>query len=209
MHPALDELIALRDGTGSPEQAAHTASCPQCQEEVARLRALAEALRALPAQPPARDIWPSSREALRRKRLQRWVRFAAAACFLIAGVAGAFWLVPGGKVPWTAPAKPEAQAAKVPPASAEKPALSKLISQSQLLEKVLEGYDSKSTVMSSRSAGAIADLQDRVALIDLQIGMAEDGSVPETRVAELWEYRVRLLASMVEIHSARGEYTRI
>lgn len=207
MHPPLDELIALRDGEASAETVAHASACPSCTAEVTRLREMQESLRALPLRSPTRDLWPPAHGVLRPSRRRPWLQVAVvAAFFLVAAGVGLVWQRPAPPPPG---APPSATAEKATPEAAPVAPLAELISQSQLLEQVLEAYRSRSEVMNSRSAGAIADLQDRVALIDLQLAMAEDGVVPESRVAELWQYRVKLLASMVEIHSARGEYTRI
>jgi len=203
MHPALDELIALEDGERRPEVAAHLEECPECRAEVARLRVLREALRSLPARPASRDLWPSTAARLKSGRRTRFLLWGAAAAALV--LAGALGLSRYVRTGGPAPA-PGTKAAAAPPAD---PKVAALITQSQALEQVLKSYESGSPVMTSRSAGAIADLQDRVALIDLQIGMAEDGSTGADRLQELWKYRVQLLASLVEIHRSRGAYTNI
>jgi len=205
MHPALDELIALEDGERRPEAQAHLEACPECRAEVARIRVLRSALRSLPAQPARQDLWPAAAARLRSGRRNRWLLWgSAAAAVLLAAALGVSLLSrPGVSGPATAAGSKAASAAPADPKVAA------LITQSQALEQVLKQYESDSSVMTSRSAGAIADLQDRVALIDLQIGMAEDGSTGVERLQELWKYRVQLLASLVEIHRSRGAYTRI
>lgn len=205
MHPALDELIAIEDGERRPEAEAHVEVCPECRAEVARVRVLRSTLRSLPAKPAKRDLWPSVAARLgqdRRRKTWLWGSAAAAALLAVGWVLLSFLRPPTA----VSPVGEGAQSESAAPANTE---IAALITQSQALEQVLKKYESNSTVMSTRSAGAIADIQDRVALIDLQIGMAEDGTESGARLKDLWKYRVQLLASLVEIHSSRGAYTSI
>ncbi len=61
---------------------AHVAGCASCREELAELRRLVEAARALPAREPERDLWPALAAALPavsapRTRSRVWIAFAA------------------------------------------------------------------------------------------------------------------------------------
>ncbi len=217
MHPALDELLALRDGGGSTAAREHAAGCDKCRAEIARLSALRDELRVLPPDRPPADIWPVIARRAAVARRTRWLKVAAAAAVFIAaaGSGGAWWwrhakpLPQKGSAPAPSPAVPMA---KAPDAHTQQPPeqdIAALIAQSQKLEALIKKYEEQAPVLNGRSAGAVANIQERLALIDLQIGLADDAATTKDRLAQLWKYRVQLLAALAELHDSRGTYVRI
>ena len=215
MHPAIGELLELMDGEGGAEAREHSANCDLCRREIARISKLREELRALPPDRPERGVWPliASKAAARDKR-RRFGWLAAAALIAAACVLGVvFHLLRAGSAkqpaPAAAPSAQKASAQKAQAAGGAEPELSALIAQSQKLEKIVKKYEEKSPALSGRMAGAVANIQERIALIDLQIGLADDSNTPKERLLQLWKYRVQLLTSLAELHESRGAYVRI
>ena len=217
MHPALDELLEMRDGGGSAVAREHVAGCDKCRAELVRLSALRDELRALPPDRPPADIWPVvARRASAARRTRRLKMAAAAAIFIAAaGAGGAIWWRHVKALPQNASAavpSPAASTAKAPDAPTQKPPeqdIAALIVQSQKLESLIKKYEAQAPVLNGRSAGAVANIQERLALIDLQIGLADATTTPKDRLAQLWKYRVQLLAALVELHDSRGAYISI
>lgn len=192
MHLSIDDLLSARDGEASAEAATHAASCPECTRELARLRALQEELAALPEEAPDRDLWPAVRAAASaRRQLRRWVRAGwavAAAALLFTVVMG----VRGGVEAWR-----EAQLAR---------RTRVLVAESQKLEQTLRWLEGGSRVMNGRTAGTIAQLQDRVALIDAQLGRTGPERAASQDALNLWQERVQLLDALVNVQATRTAY---
>jgi anti-sigma factor RsiW len=200
MHPKTDELLALRDGDGEPEVGRHVADCPACTGELERLRTLQRAMRRLPDIPPPEGSWARLRAAARRqRRLREWrIGFVAAAAVIAAGWIGVFVvnLGPNEPVP-TAVAR-----------ASEDRALVDLIAASGELESVLQAPALRSPVLSPTEAALIVSLEDRIAVIDLQLA-ATGGKASHDRDAALWSNRVELLDELVRARGGSPDVTGI
>jgi hypothetical protein len=192
MHLSIDDLLSVRDGEASAEAAAHAASCPQCAAELERLRALREQLAALPEDVPDRDLWPVvSAAASARWQLRRWVHAGwalGAAALLFTVVMG----VRGGAEAWR-----EAQLARHTRA---------LVAESQKLEQMLRSLEGGGRVVNGRTAGTIAQIQDRIALIDAQLGRTGPDRAASLDELKLWQERVQLLDALVNVQATRTAY---
>jgi len=189
MHCTMDDLGALRDGEASVWARQHITTCRECQAELEALYQRVAQLKALPALRPARDRWPVIQNALRAERAKRrrtwsaWGGLAAAAA--LAGVL----LVPSG------------QSGKL---HAE---LSQAKQQSATLEDSLQRYDVEERVLSGRAAAIVADLEDRISVIDGNL--SRTGSSAEAQEAELvrlWQERVGLMRELVNARATRARY---
>jgi hypothetical protein len=167
-------------------------SCPECAAEVARLSSVRAALTALPDERPSRDLWPAIVAAAatgrQRRRLARvgWVLGGLAAAFTIAiGVRGAI------------EAYGEARLARQTQA---------LVSESQRLERALHTSEHRERVMNGRTAGTVAQLEDRIAYIDARLSQAEGRSGPSPELYGLWQERVRLLDALVNVEASGTTY---
>ena len=201
-HPGTNALLELRDGgVVEAETDAHVAACPTCRADLARLHALRAGLRALPPVPPGPELWtrviaavePPITIAARRSRAQLLVAGIAASVALAVSV-GLFALR----------GAPDAPAAIVPSialASAEA-TVSDLKQRSQRLEAVLAALESRPRVTSARSAGAIAELEDGIALVDYQIGQVDTVDRNAALQRALWKKRVELMESLVTVRYA-------
>lgn len=187
----MEDLLAIRDGQGSAAARRHLETCAECREEYELLHQRIAALKALPSFSPPRDRWPAVKEALvaerRRRKFLGWFSLAAAASVAI-------FLA----LRFAAPAT-EGEAL-------DQVTLEELVTQSQMLEEALRSFDPTSRVLSGRAAGAIADLEDQIALLDAQLAEAQAGRVDPSIVRELWAERVRLLDALVRVHATRAAY---
>jgi hypothetical protein len=84
--------------------------------------------------------------------------------------------------------------------------LATLMAQSQQLEAALRSYDPEGRVLNARAAGVIADLEDRIALVDAGIAQedARDGATSD--LVGLWRNRVELMGALVNAHVTRVSY---
>jgi anti-sigma factor RsiW len=192
MHLSLEDLLAVRDGEATTEAAQHVASCPECAAEIEGLREVQRSLATLPEERPAHDLWPALRgEFAARRQQRRWVLAGwAAAC-----LAAAFTLVigvRGGIEAW--------QEARLSRETRE------LVGESQRLEQQLRTYGTGSRVVSGRTAGTIVQLEDRIALIDAQLGRMGADRAASQDLLKLWQERVRLLDALVNVQTTRTAY---
>jgi hypothetical protein len=186
MHPNLDELLALRDGDGSAETAQHVAHCARCSHELDELCAAAAALRALPRVGVDRDPWPDiRRRVVTRRRRALTVRIGAVAASVLAAVTAVVLTQSGDQ-----PARLEAGAAGA------RAAVTELEAASRGLEATLRDPALQYQVLSPRRAAVIADLEDRIAVVDMAlVERSADWSTAQN--IALWSHRVELLDALV------------
>jgi len=192
MHLSLEDLLAVRDGDATAEAVGHAESCPQCGAEIERLRAIVGRLAALPEQRPANDLWPILRaELAARRQGRRWALAGwAAAC-----VAAAFTLViavRGGLESWH-----EAQLVRETKV---------LVAASQQLEQRLRTHGGPGRVVNGRTGDTIVQLEDRIAVVDAQLGRVGPERAHSQDVLELWQERVRLLDALVSVQTTRTAF---
>jgi len=192
-HCTMSELLAVRDGEGAAWARGHLDECPHCQEELTLLHQRVAAMRALPAQRPPRDRWAVIRAQAARERRGRltrrmgWGGLAAAATIaVLLGVRGVGILGPTPAVGQTE--------------------LETLMAQSQQLETTLHSYDPEGRVLNARAAGIIADLEDRIALVDAGISQVTTRGGSRDDLISLWRDRVDLMNALVNAHVSRATY---
>ena len=203
-HPSLEELLDVRDGEGTPEAAAHVEACPDCAAEVESLRETASMLRELPQLAPEHDQWPAIRDSLEGEE-RGWLGKAVVGTALaLAATLVILVLLPGTVPPGgDGPAGLAGAGRQTPVSDAE---IARLVEESQRLEGLLRRVGTQSRVTDGWSAHTVADLQDRIALVDAQL--AADGGVrvtPRMR-ARLWRVRVDLMNELVRAKADRPQY---
>jgi hypothetical protein len=191
-HPSLDELVAWRDGEAAPDTTAHVDDCPQCQSTIAELGDLREHLRALPAAEPPAGGWASVKTGLAQQRHTRLLArcgWAAAAAMVFFTMAVA---VRGGIEAW--------EEAKLNRETKS------LVAESQRLESILRGADTSGRVTSAHTALAIADLEERIELVDARLAAAQRERRTTKDVLDLWQQRVSLLDNLASAQTSRVAY---
>ncbi|MEX0692685.1 MAG: hypothetical protein WD934_01590 [Gemmatimonadales bacterium] len=192
-HLTMDELLALRAGEGGSAVRAHLASCADCAAELERVAQRVAALKALRPARASRDRWPVVRSRIAAERRKRWVRRGT---LMVTAVAASLALTLGLM----------SRGERGLPAAVEGPAIEAWQAQSQELEGLLAAYAGGGRVVDGRTAAVIADLEDRIALVDAGLMQARRVNAPVTDVAELWRGRVELMNALVSAHTTRTSY---
>src|SRR5258705_6627363 len=184
MHCTMDDLLALQVREGSVWARRHVDDCAACRAELDALYQRVAQLKALPALRPPRDRWSVVRDAARVQRVRRrrtWGSWGLAAAAALVGVL----LVPrfGGD------------------GSSLHAALAQAKDPSATLEEQFPNYDVDGRVLTGRMAAQVAELQDKIAVIDGDLARW-GGLKPQAQVAELvklWQQRVDLCRPLVNM----------
>jgi hypothetical protein len=73
-------------------------------------------------------------------------------------------------------------------------------SESQQLEQKLHDWDPQSRVLNSRAAVMVMELEDRIADLDVRLAQTQESD----RQLALWQQRVGLMNTLVEVHVTRA-----
>lgn len=191
MHADIRQLLNLRDGAPvAVELAQHVQSCPLCTRELARLEDWHKAMQSLPAKQPDAGAWERIAAHARGTR-GKSRRMAAAG--LAAGIALAAALV--------SLQPPEETSYTVPVNTADN--LDGLMRESRQLETLLTAMQPQHQVVSASIAGAIVELEDSIALVDMQLNHANPAVLTAQQREQLWQRRVDLMQSLVTVHSTQ------
>jgi hypothetical protein len=191
-HCTMSELLAVRDGEGTAWARTHLDECPFCREELDLLYQRVAALRALPVQRPPRDRWTVIRaQALRERRTRVFRRSGWGALAVAAAIAVLLGVRTVGVIGPT-PAVGQTE-------------LDALMQQSRALEESLRSYEPEGRILNARAAGIIADLEDRIALVDAGISQVTTRGAREDLIG-LWRDRVDLMSALVNAHVTRATY---
>jgi hypothetical protein len=189
----MEDLVSLKGGEGSAWARRHLEECSECQKEYDGLHQRIARLKALPTLNPPRDRWPVIRVTiLAERRKRRLVRVRWASLVLAASLAGVITM-----------RGVRHQAAGRDAGSGQD--LQSLVSQSQQLEETLRQFDPSNRVMSAARAGAVADLEDRIAAVDAELGRSSHQ--PRRDLVNLWRQRVQLMEGLVNVHAANATYS--
>jgi len=188
MHCTMEDLGALRAGEASVWARRHITTCAQCQAELELLYQRVAQLKALPALRPPRDRWPVVKAALRAERSRRRRSWGAwtGSLALAATIAAVLLMRP----------------TKTNTAYAE---LSQAKQQSATLEDSLKQVDTDGRVLSGHAAAAVADLEDRISVLDGTLAQQAE-SAQDAELVKLWQERVGLMRELVNVHVTRARY---
>jgi hypothetical protein len=186
----MDDLLALRAGEASVWARRHVEDCAVCRAELDGLYQRVAQLKALPALRPPRDRWSVVRDAARVVRVRRrrtWSVWSLAAAAALAGVL----LVPRFGSRGTLHAE-----------------LSQAKEQSATLEDQLQRYDVDGRVLSGRTAARVAELEDRIAVIDGDLAgrSGVKAQAQDAELVKLWQQRVDLMRQLVNARAIRTRY---
>ena len=209
MHASLEQLIGIRDEEPvAAEVQQHVRGCGHCAAALNGLLAARERIQSLADPVPPADAWQrimvAGERAMHRRR---WLP-------TVAGLAVAATVV--GMVVYFGPQGPHPAPATLAVAdqAGGKPAdIDQLMAQSRYLERAVYklGGQSDDMAMSAGTASTIAALEDRIALIDYEIGTAKQSpqAPAASHVKELWQQRVDLLQSLAAVRYAQTANTGI
>jgi hypothetical protein len=186
----MEDLGALRAGEASVWARRHVTTCAACRAELEALYQRVAQLKALPALHPPRDRWPAVQAVLRAERSRRrrtWGTWSGSLA-LAATIAAILLLQPSrgdkGKL------------------FAE---LSQVKQQSATLEDSLQRYDIDGRVLSGHAAAVVAELEDRISVLDGTLAQRQP-SVQDAELVKLWQERVGLMRELVNARATRARY---
>ncbi len=190
MHCTMEDLGALRAGEASVWARRHITTCAACQAELEALYQRVAQLKALPALRPPRDRWPAVQAVLRAQRSRRrrtWGTWTGSLA-LAATIAGILLLRPSAGEDGKLYAE-----------------LSQAKQQSATLEDSLQRYDIDGRVLSGHAAALVADLEDRISILDGTLAQREP-SAQDAELVKLWRERVGLMRDLVNARATRARY---
>jgi hypothetical protein len=213
MRSRTEDLLSLRDGeplAASARAAIETDS--GALREVERLRRLQQSLAAMPTFAPPPDGWQrvlvaSAQPEAAAGRRRRATGAAIAVTVAVAAITYFAWRTPGSPSQKDAPSTTVAADAHHEPVAAPASYVA-LAEESARLERLLAQMPEQRPVMTGRTAGTIAGLEDRIAFIDEQLsfGAARGGLAPPQRQT-LWGERVDLMNALVHVRYAQAQQT--
>ena len=163
---------------------------------------LKQELAALPELTPPPEaktrVLIAMRRAAAEPPIRRWRSPAFAAVALAATAAFAAVLVL-----WQPRGAPVATVEDPAPMSFEEYAA--LVAQSAELERALGTLPAPRAVMRASTAGTIASLEDRIALIDHELALATDAGIESEQRAALWQDRVEVMNALVQVRYANSQ----
>ncbi|HET8714162.1 MAG TPA: hypothetical protein VFM23_10825 [Gemmatimonadales bacterium] len=187
----MDDLGALRAGEASVWARRHITTCAECRAELEKLYQRVAQLKSLPSLRPPRDRWPAVRAVLRaeRSRRRRTVSAWTGSLALAATLAAIMLFQPSNQ---TGVLHAELNKAK---------------RQSATLEDSLKRYDLEGSVISGQAAALVADLEDRISVLDGTLAQRIEGAHQgDAELVRLWQERVDLMRELVNARATRARY---
>ena len=197
-HLSMEALLSLREPGSEPGSAAareHVNQCPDCQAELDRLHQRVARLKALPPLRPGRNRWPETAARFRADRLRRRTRLVGLGGLAVAASL-ALALAVGDVSRSPDPAYPATDQ------------ISQAMERSQALEDALSAYNPDARVLDGRTARMAQELEDRIALLDRELEVAElsPQQARDQELLKLWRERVGLLDALVDVHLTRASH---
>lgn len=206
MHASLEQLMSLRDEEPvALEVQEHVRGCEQCARVLNGLAAMQEQISRLTDPLPPTGAWEriNATGEARRATRRRW--FTAAGVGLAASLGAALVLVDSGlHIGADSATAPSTVTGAV--ATTNSPAdVTQLQAQSQYLERAVLDLNgnAESMPVSADTASTVAALEDRIALVDYEIGSASARGSNNPDLASLWKQRVDLLQSLAAVRYAQ------
>ena len=201
MHADIEQLLSLRDGAAVAEDTRrHVAVCRQCADELDRLTVLRRQLEELPPIEPRQTLWQgvANRVMEPPRAAFPWGQAIAIAASCVLAIT----LVMRSQVPepGSADAVVGDRFAEIVPSAPAAASGGDYVAQSRQLEATLRAMPAAPRVTRASTAGTIADLEDRIAMIDLKLSYP--GLSPQGRQS-LWQQRVRLMRTLVRVRYAQ------
>ncbi len=203
MHASIEQLLSIRDTAAvDAEVKLHVESCEVCESELERLETVRRELQALGQIEPPLNSWIEIEDRLREAADSRRTRTTSMPFYLAAGgfaaaIVVAFLMSIASKDhDIVTPVAEETNQTE------HWDELKTLARRSQQLEQVLVALGDQPYVVRAGTADTIATLEDRIALVDYQLSYANAGLLPATQPETLWQERVDLMNSLVQVRYA-------
>lgn len=212
MHANTEQLLSLRDGEPvNPDVRDHLEGCGACQRRLQDLDEVRARLRGLPPVEPPGDLWRAvavgSVERPARHSFHWGSGLAIAASFVL-GLA-LLMRVGNEADPERAPLETTPAATVSGPVETENLVnLAALQTRSRKLEALRAAIPRQPQVERAGTAMTIAELEDRIALVDLRLRAADALGLTEAQKHALWKERVNLMQSLVQVEYARLQRPR-
>ncbi len=213
MHANTEQLLNLRDGEPmAPAIRSHVEGCDVCRSRLHDLRQVRVLLRGLPVVKPPRDLWGTVAVASLQRPATRgfhWGSGLAIAASFVLGLALLLRMGSDDTDPAEAPLEttPAATVASVVK-SGNGVSLPTLQARSRKLEALRAAMPRESEVQRAGTAMTIAELEDRIALVDVRLHAADALGLTEAQRHALWKERVNLMQSLVQVEYARLQSPR-
>lgn len=206
MHANLEQLMSLRDEEPvALEVQEHVRGCEECARILNELAAARDGLARLADPLPPPDAWGRITAVAQERAMARRRWMPAAGVAMVASVVGALLLVnPSLRMPVSADTPPTTVTGATGTAAA--PAdINQLQAQSQYLERAVLDLNgnAESMPVSANTASTVAALEDRIALVDYEIGSASARGTGNPDLVLLWKQRVDLLQSLAAVRYAQ------
>lgn len=207
MHANTEQLLSLRDGEPvAAEIHSHVDQCGRCRRELSGLSEMRRTLRGLPPVEPPRGLWRTVALGSLQPPPHRfqWTSALAIAASFVLGLALLMRLGGDDADPSKAPLEttPAASTERLSPA-ANGVSLAALQTRSRRLEALRAALPRQPGVERAGTAMTIADLEDRIALVDLRLNAADTIGLSQAQRQALWKERVNLMQSLVQVEYAR------
>jgi hypothetical protein len=158
-------------------------------------------LRELPEVAPPPGVWERVLAARDERLAARRFWYGAAAAAVVGGVA-AFIALEGLQPAPVVLRGPGAVATLVPSDTAP---YAPLVAESARLERLLAELPAPPRVMAGSTAGTVAGLEDRIALVDAQLSYAAARDLEPSYREALWGERVELMNALVYVRFAQTQ----
>jgi hypothetical protein len=215
MYPSTENLLKIRDGEPIDADAlAYVEADPSARAELLRLRQTQLALNDLPTIEPPSGSWDKIVAAVDLDTSRtpspnwRWplraaiaASVATAALMLIARTADlptAVDLAPATIVADTAPTNQIADLVGTP-------SYASLVTESGQLDHALNRITYQPRVVRAGTASTMANLEDRIAIIDYQLNMAPRLGLGQHEIRTLWQLRIDLMRGLIYMRSAQAQ----
>jgi len=203
MHVSLEQLMSLRDEEPvALEVQEHVRGCEHCARTLNGLASMREGLMHLADPLPSPEAWSRIAAAAEERAAPRRRWYAAAGMALVASVAAALVLV---NPALRTSGNKDTATTTVAGMAAAPTDIGQLQAQSRYLERAVLDLNGNADrmPMSADTASTVAELEDRIALVDYEINSASTRDPRNPDLVQLWKQRVDLLQSLAAVRYAQ------
>ncbi len=214
MHASIEQLLDLRDAqsqdgrAGDPELRAHVDSCGACRAELSRLVNLRETMRSLAEIEPPVGVWQNIVQAPAKSGSswrQPLVWGMAASLLVMVWVAGN---LSGRDSIESRVAGQAGDAARAAVAANGYDDVDALIDRSRRLGMLLQSLPGRPEVVRAGTDNTIASLENSLALVNYTLNQP-DTELTSGEAKELWQYKVNLMDSLVNVRYTEASFASL